>query len=172
MKKFGMFLAVLLMISGVASARYIKEPVGVKNQSDWNAEYMMRQLDKDKDSFLSREEYKSMSQTRDVRRTARQDQKNGIYRTQDEEFDLMDADGDGLVSVADLSYLMVHKNRERNAEKKLPYPVTSYVEEDAEGNEKKIVEVKKNRSGYYHPEPRVIDIPKEELDDEELEREL
>lgn len=152
MKKIYLFVFAVFLVSSVVEAKYVKQPEGLKTKEDYNAEYVVKSLDKDADGKLSLDEYKQKVVTRDVRRMNRNDQKMGIYRTPEEEFELMDADGDGFILIGDLSYYLVHKSNERNAKQRLPYPVKKRIK-SVEGEKHEVIEYKKNRSGgYYYPE--------------------
>jgi len=153
-----LLLGVFLLFCGTAEALYTR-PMGVKSQSDWNAEYMFRYLDKDKDGRLSLDEYKQKNMTQDVKQFESLDKSMGIYRTPEEEFKMMDLAGTGYISVGDLSYYLSHHQRERNAGKKLDYPLTKTVEE-IDGKKKEVIEINgiDPRYGFYHPAKAIKDI--------------
>ena len=172
--RYLLLLFAILLFCGAAEARSRKPQEGARIKADWSAEYMFSYLDKDGDGRLSLEEYKQMNMTRDAEKAVRKDQRMGIYRTLEEEFKLMDLDEDGFIVIGDLSYYLTHQAKEREARKKLDYPLKR-TEQDIGGEKVEVIEIiYKPWVGRHHPPKAIKKIEEEEAetetsDDKELE---
>lgn len=89
----------LMLSAGVIQAKY-KYPEGATTTTERRVNRAIRNYDADQDGGLSLEEFqeKRKLRTRDDRRMERRARKNGTYLSPEEQFKLMDKDGDGNVT--------------------------------------------------------------------------
>ncbi len=89
----------LLVCIGSAEAKY-KYPEGATTTTERRVNRAMRNYDTDQDGGLSLDEFqeKRKLRTREDRRIERKARKSGSYLSPEEQFKLMDKDGDGTVT--------------------------------------------------------------------------
>ena len=88
---------IVLLIASQVSAKY-NQPTDVKTASDKRTNYLIKTYGVEEPGKITLDEYKNRDLSREDRRDIRQLQKAGKYKSPEEEFKLMDEDGDGFVS--------------------------------------------------------------------------
>ncbi len=108
------FFVALSVLSSAVQAKYVA-PADVKSRGTKVSNYMFYNQDADKDGKLTLEEFKSQRMTRDVEQKNRLLKKKGLYKSPEEQFKLMDEDGDGKISPEDLAKYLDEQNRALNS---------------------------------------------------------
>lgn len=106
------FLMANAVVSG-AVAKY-KAPADVKTRGTKVSSYMFYNQDADGDGQLTLEEFKNQRLTKDVEQRNRALRKKGLYKTPEEQFKIMDEDGDGKISQSDLAKYLDKQNADIN----------------------------------------------------------
>ncbi len=105
MKKFWILIAMLPMFASVdANAKFQVTPVS-RNPAVRLARADMEYCDKDKNGFLTFEEYdirKNRPMTVNDRKNVKMAKKKGYYKTNEERFKEMDTQGKGKITLEDL----------------------------------------------------------------------
>lgn len=77
------------------------------------ADKIMERVDKTGHGIVSLDEFKNQKLTRGERREIRREKKDGIYKTPEEEFRLIDKNGDGMASYEEMREYYTRRARQR-----------------------------------------------------------
>ena len=114
MKYLVCFFFVLSFCTFSAQAKY-KTPADVKSVGTKTSNYIFYNQDVDKDGKLTLEEFKNQRMTKDVEQKNRLLKKKGLYKSPEEQFKIMDEDGDGKISPEDLSKYLDEQRKALNS---------------------------------------------------------
>ncbi len=114
MKYLVCLFLVLSMWAFPVGAKY-KTPADVKSVGTKTSNYIFYNQDADKDGMLTLEEFKNQRITKDVEQKNRLLKKKGLYKTPEEQFKIMDEDGDGKISPEDLSKYLDQQRKALNS---------------------------------------------------------
>ncbi len=115
MSKLSIFILGIMLLAFAADAKYVA-PDGVESRSDKISSYQMKGLDEDKDGKLTEEEYKERFNklTREDRRNQYKAQKEGTYKSPEDQFKAMDINEDGKVTEEEMSKFISKMREEGN----------------------------------------------------------
>ena len=101
--KFWLILLAFLFTFSTTDAKY-KYPEGAKTMTERKVDRRMKRYSSDNEKGLSLEEYEKFREVRtvDERRQEHRAKKKGYYISPEEEFKLIDLDGDGVISQSEM----------------------------------------------------------------------
>lgn len=105
-----------LLTSQSANAKF-NPPANYINSSQKNAMYQLNMYDEDQDGRLSREEFGAKTkykESRETRRQIRKARKEGIYQEPDEQFDTIDKNKDGYITLRELEEYISEQSKKTN----------------------------------------------------------
>lgn len=112
-KFIAVLFSVLLAFTQVVEAKY-KNPEG-RSKSIQTTNRYFNILNDSKDGEMTLEQYKARDLTRNDRRNMRKDKKNGVYISDEERFNAMDIDADGVVTKEEMQTYIKGINQEERS---------------------------------------------------------